>query len=82
MCVVICIYIQARQVYMCVGIYYVYAHQVYNIRNYIWTCGVYVCVYVCIYVYTFVRHVHVCVCMFTYMHAESRMYVHVYLYTH
>jgi len=69
---------------MCVGIHYVYAHQVYNICNYIWVCGVYVCVYMCIYIYTFVRHVHVCVCMFTYMHAESRvcMYVHAYMYTH
>ena len=46
---------------MCVGIHYIYSHQVYNICNYIWARGVYVCVYVCIYIYTFVRHAHVCV---------------------
>jgi len=58
----------------------IYAHQVYDICNHIWACGVYVCVYVCIYIHTFVLHVHMCVCLHTCM--PSRVYVCTCLHVH
>ena len=51
---------------MCVGIYYIYAHHVYNIRNCIWACRVYVCVHVCVYTFT---HLHpTCTCEYVCLH--------------
>ena len=80
---------------MCVGIYYIYIHHVYNICDCILTCRVYVCVHVCdvrlhictprvhvcMYVYIHACRVCRCVCACLHVHTLLHMCMYVFTYT-